>query len=123
MSTKILCGLVLLAFVIHTNALLGSKSHWQLKRLASLNKLNNIMLSTLQRPNSKEILDSVQTRYVSQRLDHFNPQDTRYYWQRYYVSTLYWNSATGPVFVYVGGEEELFPGYLVGGKFFRKSLF
>ncbi len=76
------------------------------------------MQNALTRPNSKELLESVQTGYVSQKLDHYNQGDTRQFWQRYYVSTLYWNPTNGPVFVYVGGEEELFPGYLLAGEFF-----
>lgn len=66
--------------------------------------------------DGEKTLEAVQTGWVKQNLDHFNPSDTRYFFQRYYVSTAYWNPSSGPVFVYVGGEDELFPGYLAGGK-------
>ena len=73
------------------------------------------MISVAGKANSKELLESVQTSYILQKLDNFNPGDQATFWQRSYVSTLYWDQSYGPVFVYVGGEEELFPGYLMAG--------
>eukprot|EP00794_Sanderia_malayensis_P019886 gene19886-21827_t len=117
LSKSLLLGFCLLVLaVVNTNGLLGSNNHWHLKKLNSLKKLKKIMLNVIGKPNSKEIFNSVQTGYMLQKLDHFNPAETRQFYQRYYVSTMYWDQSTGPVFVYVGGEEELFSGYLLGGE-------
>lgn len=52
-----------------------------------------------------------------QNLDHFNPQDTRTFNQRYYVNDAYFNKSNpdAPVFLYLGAEGELgatWVGYL-----------
>lgn len=98
------------------DGLLSSTTHWKMTKLVKFHRLTKMMIEILKRPDGKKILDSVQTGWVRQDLDHFNPSDTRYFYQRYYISTEYWDSTYGPVFVYVGGEDELFPGYLAGGK-------
>jgi hypothetical protein len=53
-----------------------------------------------------------ETRYYTQRLDHFNaaPASYRTFQQRYLVNATYWGGKTAPVFVYAGneGDVELF---------------
>jgi len=45
----------------------------------------------------------VQKWFTTQKLDHFNPQDTRVYSQRYWVLSDYYKQG-GPVFLYICGE-------------------
>lgn len=47
-----------------------------------------------------------ETRYYTQRLDHFNaaPASYRTFPQRYLVNGTYWGGKTAPVFVYAGNE-------------------
>ena len=116
LPTRLLLGLSLVVFVLEANGLLTSSTHWGLTKLVKLRKLKRIMEDILKTPDGMKALTSVQTGWIQQTLDHFNLADTRYFYQRYYVSTQYWNPSSGPVFVYVGGEDELFPGYLAGGK-------
>ncbi|XP_065055370.1 thymus-specific serine protease-like [Rhopilema esculentum] len=78
--------------------------------------MKKMMEKILENPEASKLLSSVQTGWVQQKLDNFNPANPQYFYQRYYVSTLYWDPSTGPVFVYVGGEDELVPGYLAGGE-------
>ncbi|KAJ6231690.1 peptidase s28 family protein [Anaeramoeba flamelloides] len=51
--------------------------------------------------------------FWSQRLDHFNPLDTRTFEQQYYVDDTYWTDHSGPVFLYISGEAPM--GGPVGG--------
>jgi hypothetical protein len=46
------------------------------------------------------------TRYYTQRLDHFNaaPASYRTFQQRYLVNATYWGGKTAPIFVYAGNE-------------------
>ena len=113
----ILLGLGLTLVALHASTILTSTTHWTMKKWVSLERMTRILKKTLKRPDGLKMLNSVQTGWIQQKLDHFNPLDTRCYYQRYYVSTIYWNPSNGPVFVYVGGEVELFPAYLVGGLF------
>ena len=110
-------GFAFLAFEV--NGLLTSTTHWSLEKLVKFRRMKKIMEKILENPEASKLLSSVQTGWVQQKLDNFNPANPQYFYQRYYVSTLYWNSSTGPVFVYVGGEDELVPGYLAGGKTIR----
>ncbi|XP_047085092.1 lysosomal Pro-X carboxypeptidase-like [Lolium rigidum] len=47
-----------------------------------------------------------ETRYYTQRLDHFNaaPASYRTFQQRYLVNATYWGGKTAPIFVYAGNE-------------------
>ena len=113
--TRILFILGLTCFALEADGLLTS-THWRLTKLVRFQRLRKILEDVIKKPDAAKVLSSVQTAWIQQMLDHFNPADTRYFYQRYYVSTKFWNPSTGPVFVYVGGEDELFPGYLAGGK-------
>ena len=42
-------------------------------------------------------------RRMTQRVDHFNPQDLRTFQQRYWVNAQYFTGA-GPVYMFIGGE-------------------
>ena len=97
-----------------------SSTHWRLTKLGRFHKLRKILEDVIKKPDAMKILNSIQTGWIQQRLDHFNTRDTRYFYQRYYVSTRYWSPSAGPVFVYVGGEDELVSGYLAGGKTLNK---
>eukprot|EP00771_Trimastix_marina_P003292 gnl/Trimastix_PCT/4525.p1 GENE.gnl/Trimastix_PCT/4525~~gnl/Trimastix_PCT/4525.p1 ORF type:complete len:461 (+),score=26.28 gnl/Trimastix_PCT/4525:51-1433(+) len=48
-------------------------------------------------------------KYWNQKLDHFNPADTRTFAQKYYVDDISWRKPDGPIFLYIGGESPL-PG-------------
>ncbi len=57
------------------------------------------------RPQSASVPVPNTTRYFpGQMLDHFNAQDTRTWRQRYFVNETFFDRATGPVFLCVGGE-------------------
>eukprot|EP00697_Spironema_sp_BW2_P004423 gnl/Spiro4/16026_TR8617_c0_g1_i1.p1 gnl/Spiro4/16026_TR8617_c0_g1~~gnl/Spiro4/16026_TR8617_c0_g1_i1.p1 ORF type:complete len:582 (+),score=119.29 gnl/Spiro4/16026_TR8617_c0_g1_i1:62-1747(+) len=58
------------------------------------------------------------TQYFTQRVDHYNPQDTSTFQQRYWVnSTNFRNSTNGisPVFIMLGGEGEENPLWVAQG--------
>jgi len=42
--------------------------------------------------------------WFDQLIDHFNPEDTRTFKQKYYVTDQFWDSETGPVILYICGE-------------------
>uniref|UniRef100_A0A0D9XP81 Uncharacterized protein n=1 Tax=Leersia perrieri TaxID=77586 RepID=A0A0D9XP81_9ORYZ len=50
-----------------------------------------------------------ETRYYTQRLDHFNAAPASYgtFQQRYLVNDTFWGGKTAPVFVYAGNEGEI----------------
>jgi hypothetical protein len=47
-------------------------------------------------------------RWFSQRLDHFNANDTRSFDQRFYMDETHFRAPDGPVFLYVSGEAPLY---------------
>lgn len=49
---------------------------------------------------------SYDTKYFTQRLDHFNVADNRTFQQRYLVDRSHWYG-TGPLFVYTGNEGDI----------------
>ena len=49
----------------------------------------------------------------NQKLDHFNPSDTRTWQQRYFVNDTNWEMKGGPVFLNIGGEGPADPVWLV----------
>ncbi|KAJ3448085.1 peptidase s28 family protein [Anaeramoeba flamelloides] len=48
--------------------------------------------------------DDLTPQYLTQKLDHFNPLDTRTFQQQYYADGTHWTDHSGPVFVYICGE-------------------
>lgn len=52
--------------------------------------------------------------YTQQRLNHFDPQDTRTWAQRYFVNDQYF-SGSGPVFLMLGGEGPISDYFVVNG--------
>lgn len=49
--------------------------------------------------------DLPKEQWYTQRLDHFNGQETRTWKQRYFINDTFWNpSAPGPIFFQMGGE-------------------
>ena len=50
---------------------------------------------------------SYDTKYFTQRLDHFNVADGRTFQQRYLVNKESWKRDEGPIFVYTGNEGDI----------------
>jgi len=51
------------------------------------------------------VRDLPKEQWFTQRLDHFNGQETRTWQQRYFINDTFWNPATpGPIFFQMGGE-------------------
>ena len=50
--------------------------------------------------------DPVETRWVTQRIDNFNLQDTRTWEQRYIANGRYFE-IDGPIYIFVGGQWQL----------------
>nr|XP_039263867.1 lysosomal Pro-X carboxypeptidase-like [Styela clava] len=48
-----------------------------------------------------------QTKYFTQKMDHFNPTIDSTYEQRYLISQEYWNKDGGPIFFYTGNEGDI----------------
>ena len=54
--------------------------------------------------------------WFQQRLDHFNPDDSRVCMQRYFVNDTFWDLQNGPVFLNIEGEGAAYPGWVVQGE-------
>ena len=50
--------------------------------------------------------------FAGQKLDHFDPKETRTWKQRYFVNDTNWDGKDGPVFVLIGGEGPASPAWL-----------
>ncbi|XP_018571375.1 putative serine protease K12H4.7 [Anoplophora glabripennis] len=58
----------------------------------------------------------VNTRYFTQRLDHFDPSNTNVWSQRYYVNAEFFNATENEViFLMIGGEGEASVEWMTGG--------
>ncbi len=53
-----------------------------------------------------------EAKWISQRLDHLTISKTKYWNQRYFVNSTWWNGG-GPVFLLLGGEGPANPAWLV----------
>lgn len=62
--------------------------------------------------NSK--FETVETKWIEQKLDNFDPQDERT-WQMRYMENNFFLQDGGPIFIFVGGEIEIVEGWLLGG--------
>jgi Serine carboxypeptidase S28 len=60
---------------------------------------------------------AITEQWVTQRLDHFNPQDSRTFQMRYFANDEFFQP-NGPVFIFVGGEYGISPGWVSGGHTF-----
>jgi pimeloyl-ACP methyl ester carboxylesterase len=60
----------------------------------------------------QKMIGEYSPQWFVQKLDHFHPEDTRVFKQKYYVIDKYFND-DGPVFLYLGGEAPLYgpPGF------------
>ncbi|XP_067008768.1 putative serine protease K12H4.7 isoform X2 [Anabrus simplex] len=65
-------------------------------------------------PGGDPITTDIKEHWYKQRLDHFNPSDTRIWHQRFFVNKSYYK-AGGPVFVMIGGEGEAKPDWMFQG--------
>ncbi|XP_046804332.1 putative serine protease K12H4.7 isoform X2 [Lucilia cuprina] len=57
---------------------------------------------------------NVKTLWIEQKLDHFDANETRT-WQMRYMSNDEFFKPGGPIFIYVGGEWFISPGFITGG--------
>lgn len=63
-------------------------------------------------PRASQLIE-IPEQWFSQRLDHFDPQNTMTWQQRYFVNDSFWTDrAKGPVFVMLGGEGTADPFWL-----------
>lgn len=77
-------------------------------------------------------------KWITQKLDHFNPQDSREWEMRYLENDRFLQpgerenngksvfikstvSAGGPIFIFIGGEWEITPGYVSAGLMFEMA--
>lgn len=56
----------------------------------------------------------VQTKWIQQRLNNFDLNDTRT-WQMRYMENNFFLKDSGTIFIFVGGEVEIVEGWLLGG--------
>lgn len=56
----------------------------------------------------------VETKWIEQRLDNFNPQDSRRWNMRYMENAAHFQSG-GPIFIYIGGEWSIGAGSISAG--------
>ena len=79
-------------------------------------KLNGkfVMFKEPPLPKIFKLNDIVHTRWIEQRLDHFNRQDNRTWQMRYMENTEYFEEG-GPIFMFIGGEWEISEGWLRTG--------
>ncbi|XP_025208350.1 putative serine protease K12H4.7 [Melanaphis sacchari] len=54
----------------------------------------------------------IKNKWIQQELDHFNVTDTRTWKQRYFINLKYYKM-DGPVFLMVGGREEISQNWMV----------
>lgn len=56
----------------------------------------------------------VEDKWITQKLDNFNPLDLRT-WQMRYMENTEFQQPGGPIIIFLGGEWEISPGRIVGG--------
>jgi hypothetical protein len=56
----------------------------------------------------------IEDKWITQKLDNFNPFDTRTWQMRYFENTEYLQPG-GPIIIFLGGEWEISPGRVTGG--------
>jgi pimeloyl-ACP methyl ester carboxylesterase len=80
---------------------------------------------------------TVREKWIQQKLDHFNPQDSREWKMRYFQNDRFLRSGEitlmtiwliliaiftgGPIFIFVGGEWEISPGWISVGLIFEMA--
>ncbi len=66
----------------------------------------------LRAPYVPESTPKPEAQWIDQKLDHF--KNTSGTWkQRYFVTSAWWNSEAGPVFIKLGGESPASPNWIV----------
>eukprot|EP00099_Drosophila_melanogaster_P013078 NP_001287406.1 uncharacterized protein Dmel_CG3734, isoform B [Drosophila melanogaster] len=65
-------------------------------------------------PTTQNRADVVQTLWIEQKLDHFDPEETRTWQMRYMLNDALYQSGA-PLFIYLGGEWEISSGRITGG--------
>ncbi|XP_001947565.2 putative serine protease K12H4.7 [Acyrthosiphon pisum] len=68
------------------------------------------------RPNSVATARSliIEDKWFKQKVDHFNPSDTRTWKQRYHMNLQHYKHG-GPIFLSIGGEEEITHNWMTSG--------
>ncbi|XP_060862766.1 putative serine protease K12H4.7 [Metopolophium dirhodum] len=68
------------------------------------------------RPNALATSRSIaiENKWFTQNVDHFNPTDTRTWKQRYHMNLEYYKHG-GPIFLNIGGEEEITHDWMTSG--------
>lgn len=79
-----------------------------------LNILRNIHREPPPPVKSKFNTKAVETNWFNARLDNFNASDTRTWYMRYMANNENF-VAGGPLFIYIGAEWEITPGWITGG--------
>lgn len=64
-----------------------------------------------------KISEKVETKWIEQKLDNFNPNHTRTWQMRYFENREHFKGG-GPIFIYVGGEWEISPEPISGGHWY-----
>ena len=72
--------------------------------------IDNYMQKLSQDPERLKLVKAKYPEFVTdtfdQKFDHFNPEDSRTYKQRYHYSEKYFDDQIGPIFVFICGEAE-----------------
>ncbi|CRL05280.1 CLUMA_CG018003, isoform A [Clunio marinus] len=67
-----------------------------------------------------ELKFTVKEKWISQKLDNFNTKDSREWMMRYFENDRFLISG-GPIFIYIGGEWEISPGWISGGLMYEMA--
>jgi pimeloyl-ACP methyl ester carboxylesterase len=83
---------------------------------SSANESSSMKLGGIGKPNLPISARSLifENKWFEQKLDHFNPIDTRTWKQRYQMNLKYYEYG-GPVFLHIGGEDEITYDWMNGG--------
>ncbi|XP_027838672.2 putative serine protease K12H4.7 isoform X2 [Aphis gossypii] len=81
---------------------------------SSIIKLVDKEVQHLTLSSHKSHHNNVKNKWFEQELDHFNATDTRTWKQRYHMNLKYYKMG-GPVFLMVGGREEISQNWMISG--------
>ncbi|KAG8143543.1 hypothetical protein E2320_000755 [Naja naja] len=116
---RLSCGLLLVALLAFAHA---GKVFWlfrqHVKRQREQQAMRQVQMRwQLQSQFRPAMLNLISTTVglIPQPLDHFNRQERRIFNQRYWINEQFWQRPTGPIFLYIGGEETLSPFSVMDG--------
>lgn len=99
------CVLLILGFLLLAPCLVNASFFYKTMRKRKLSLLPDLPMEQLP-PDT----------WFQQRLDHFDPQDSRTWLQRYFVNDSFWDPTNGPVFLFIEGEGAASPAWVVEGE-------